>query len=152
MIASLGIDTIRRPKKIKKARFAITKVSLKDISKIIMEFKDLPHEGYVGKRYKQMSTDSHFYLEGKLCKLYDEKWEWPCKNTKTSMQNMSNFNMSTQKMSDLHVCSTDERKSKRVTVNVCSMDESRPKSVHKNGYKREYKKSKIYRGQTFGYG
>ena len=82
LIASLGIDTIRRPKKIKKERFAITKVSLKDISKIIMEFKDLPYEGYVGKRYKHMSTDSHFYLERKLCKIYDEQLDWTCKNTK----------------------------------------------------------------------
>ena len=82
MIASLGINTIRRPKKIEKARFSITEVSLKDLYKIIKEFKDLPYEGYVGKRYKNMSTDSNFYLERKLCKLYDEQLEWPCKNTK----------------------------------------------------------------------
>ena len=65
LIASLGIDTIRRPKKIKKARFSITEFSLKDISKIIKEFKDLPYEGYVGKRYKQMSNRQSFLSRSK---------------------------------------------------------------------------------------
>ena len=39
MITSLGIKTIRRSKKIKKAKFSITGVGLKDISKIIKEFE-----------------------------------------------------------------------------------------------------------------
>ena len=79
-------------------------------------------------------------------------WNGPRKTQKTSMQKMSNSNMSTQKKGDLHVCYTDERDSKRVTINACSMkdselkkkgivvacstDDRRPKSVHKNGYKR----------------
>ena len=58
MVASLGLKTIRRSKKIKKARFAITNVILKDISMVIMEFEDLPHEGSMSKRSKHMPTDS----------------------------------------------------------------------------------------------
>ena len=65
MIASLGINTIRRPKKIEKARFSITEVSLKDLYKVIKEFKDLPYEGYVGKRYKKMSNRQSFLSRSK---------------------------------------------------------------------------------------
>ena len=42
--------------------YNITNVSLKDISKIIKEFKDLYYEGYVQKRSKHVPTDSEFYL------------------------------------------------------------------------------------------
>ena len=52
LITSLGINTIRIPKKNKKARYNITNVSLKDISKIIKEFEKLPYERYVRKRLK----------------------------------------------------------------------------------------------------
>ena len=46
MNTPLGIKIIGRSK-IKKAGYAITIVSLKDISKIIKEFEKLPYEGYV---------------------------------------------------------------------------------------------------------
>ena len=54
---------------------------------------------------------------------------------------MSNSKMSTQNIPNLHVCSTDKSKSKRidadesgsksVNANACSMEESESKSVHK---------------------
>ena len=68
MINSLGINNSRRPKNIKNARFAITKVSLTDISKIIKEYKDVTYESYVRKRYKKMLTEIYFYLAKYLSK------------------------------------------------------------------------------------
>ena len=52
LITSLSIKTIRRPKKKKKARYAITNVGLKHISKIIKKFENFPYEGHVWKRPK----------------------------------------------------------------------------------------------------
>ena len=52
LITSMGIKTIRRSKKDKKARYAITNVSLKDISNNIKDFEKFPYEGYVWKRSK----------------------------------------------------------------------------------------------------
>ena len=49
LITSLGIKTIGRYNKNKKARYAITNVSIKDISKIIKEFENLPYKGYVSE-------------------------------------------------------------------------------------------------------
>ena len=74
MLTSLELQTIRRSKNIKNARFVITEVSLKDLSKIIKEvsiedlsniikkFNNVPYEGFVIKRSKHMPTDSYFYL------------------------------------------------------------------------------------------
>ena len=50
LIASLGLNTIIRLKKIKKARFSITEVSIKDLSNIIKNFKDFTYEGYLRER------------------------------------------------------------------------------------------------------
>ena len=66
LITCLGIKTIIRPKKNRKARYSITKTSLKDIYKIIKGFENLPYEGYVQKRSKKESTDSYFYLSRHL--------------------------------------------------------------------------------------
>ena len=46
LITSLGIKSIIRPKG-KKARYAITNVSMNEISNIIKEFEILPYDGYV---------------------------------------------------------------------------------------------------------
>ena len=62
LITSLGINTNVSPKKYKKARYAITNVSMKDISKIIKEFEKLPYKGYVHNRPKHEPTTSYFYL------------------------------------------------------------------------------------------
>ena len=58
MINSLGLKAKIRPKKYKKLRYAIVKVSKKDLSKIIREFEKLPHEVYEKKRPKHESTDN----------------------------------------------------------------------------------------------
>ena len=66
LITSMGLKTIVMLKKIKKARFYIPNVSLKDCSKIIKEFYNFPFKVYVRKMSKQMPTDSYFYLEDRL--------------------------------------------------------------------------------------
>ena len=68
MITSLGIKTIVISKKNKKARYDITNVSMKDLSKIIKEFEKLPYKGYVQKRPKQEPTDNYFYLARQISK------------------------------------------------------------------------------------
>ena len=58
----MDINTNIRSKKKKKERYAITNVSLMDISKIIKSFEKFPYEGYVRNRSKHEPTDSYFYL------------------------------------------------------------------------------------------
>ena len=60
LIASMGLNTIRGSKKNKQARYAITNVSLKNISKIIKEFEKFPYEIYTWNSYKHEPTDSYF--------------------------------------------------------------------------------------------
>ena len=62
LITSLGIKTNARSKKNKKSRYAITNVSMKDISNIVKDFEKLPYEGYVKKRPKHEPTERYFYL------------------------------------------------------------------------------------------
>ena len=69
LITSLDIKTIVSSKE-KKARYAITSVSMKDLSKIIREFKKLPHKGYVWKRSKHDPDDSYFYLSKALLSVW----------------------------------------------------------------------------------
>ena len=59
LITSLGLN-INVSSKVKKARYAITNVSMKDLSMIIKEFEKLPYKGYVWKRPKHEPTDSYF--------------------------------------------------------------------------------------------
>ena len=151
-ITSLGTKTIRRPKKIKKVRFDITNVSLKDLSKTIKEIEDLLYVGYVMKRYKHMPTYSYFYLSIQLvmCMMRFNIRVGPVRTQMTNMQNMNNSDTSTQKTTnlhvwssdegelkrinanerELHVCSTYKNESKRIIFNTCYLDESEPKSVH----------------------
>ena len=58
VITSMGINTIRRSKKSKKARYAITNFSPKDLSKIIKEFDYFSYECYVRKRFEHVPTYS----------------------------------------------------------------------------------------------
>ena len=57
-----------KSKKHKKLRYAITNVSMKNLSKIIKEFENLLCKGYVRKRSKNESTDSYFYPERHIAK------------------------------------------------------------------------------------
>ena len=63
MITSLGLKTILRSKKIKKARYAITNVSMKDISKIIKEFERFPYKGYVRESSCMTRLSSHAFKQ-----------------------------------------------------------------------------------------
>ena len=58
LITYLGLKTNVRSKKNKEARYDITNVSIKDISKIIKDFEKLPYKGYVRKRLKHEPTDN----------------------------------------------------------------------------------------------
>ena len=72
-----------------------------------MEFEDLTYEGYVRNRYKQMTTDSHFYLARHLekCTMRFNMRVGPVRTKMNTTQNMNNSEMSTQKIPNLHVCS-----------------------------------------------
>ena len=61
LITSLGLKAKARPKKYKKARYAIRNVSKKELSKIIREFYKLPYKSYERMRPKHEPTDSYFY-------------------------------------------------------------------------------------------
>ena len=73
LITSLGIKEKARPNKHKKVRYVIRNVSMKDHSKIIMDFDKLLYKSYESKRNTHDPTDSYFYLARQLCKVYDEK-------------------------------------------------------------------------------
>ena len=65
----MGIKTVIRSKKNKKSRFAITYVSLEDLSKIFKEFRDLNYVGYVPKSSKHVPTESYFYPARQIAKF-----------------------------------------------------------------------------------
>ena len=74
LITSLGFKTKARPQKYKKARYAIGKVSEKDISKIIKKFEKIEKLRYEKKRPKHEPTESYFHLARQLAKfmmIYD---------------------------------------------------------------------------------
>ena len=68
LITSMGLKTLGRSKKDKKARYVITNVSIKDILNIIKEFEKVSCEVYVQKRPKYEPTDSYFYLARQIAK------------------------------------------------------------------------------------
>ena len=105
LIASLGPNTIRRSKKRKKARCVIFKISLQDLSNIIKESEYLPFEGYVQKRHKQVPAGSYFYIEIYLDKFMMKLYMHigPVRKQNNNTQKMNNYDMSTQKIPNLHV-------------------------------------------------
>ena len=68
LITSLGLKTIVRSKKKKKASYAITNVIMNNISKFIREFEKFPYKGCVRNRPKHEPIDSYFYLSIQLSK------------------------------------------------------------------------------------
>ena len=58
LIITMGLNNNLISKKWKKAMYAITNVSLGDLSKIIKDFERLPYKGYVRKVTKHEPTDS----------------------------------------------------------------------------------------------
>ena len=105
LIISLGLKTNVGSKKYKKARYAITNVSMKDLSKIIKEFEKLPYKGYVLKRSKMEPIDSYFYLERQLakCMMRTDALNLHIKLLRTEMTGM-------QYIPVLHICDSDEIK------------------------------------------
>ena len=87
LITSLGFRIIRRSNKIKKARFAITEVSLKYILRLL--------RNYASKRSKHMPTDSYLYLAIQLAECIMSNLHAPVRTQTASMQNMSDYKMST---------------------------------------------------------
>ena len=68
VIASLGLRAKSRPKKYKKARYAIGNFSKKDLPKIIREFENFPYKSYESRRPKHDPTDIYFYLSRQIVK------------------------------------------------------------------------------------
>ena len=58
MITSIGLKAKARPKKYKKARYAIINVINKDLSRIIRGFEKLPYKSYDRRRSKHDPTGS----------------------------------------------------------------------------------------------
>ena len=57
LITSLDPKTISSSRKNKKARYAITSISMKDLSKLIKDFETLPYKVHVRKRSKHEPND-----------------------------------------------------------------------------------------------
>ena len=68
LITSLGFKAKVRPQKYKKARYAIGKVSEKDIFNIIREFEKFEKLSYEKKRPKHESTPGYFHIVRQLSK------------------------------------------------------------------------------------
>ena len=102
MITYICIKIVRRSNKIKKARFAITNVSIKDIYKIIKKSEDLPYEGYVSKSHKKLTTDNYLYISRQLTKCMKRfnMRVGPARTKMTSTQNMNDYEMSTQNITN----------------------------------------------------
>ena len=60
-ITSLGLKAKSRPKKYKKARYAIGNVSTKNLLNIIGDFEKLPDKIYESRNPKHEPTHSYFY-------------------------------------------------------------------------------------------
>ena len=126
LITSIGIKTSVRSKKRKKARYAITNVSMKYLSKIIKDFEKLPYEGYVQKRRKNEPTDSYFYLAIHIsnCMMIYDAFNSCVDPVRTKMTGTKHITIS-------HVFDLDESKSKGIIVDknlsqVCSTYDSEP--------------------------
>ena len=64
LVTALTLKTKVRSKKLKKARYAIGNVSMKDLSKIIKEFEKIVKVPYVKRIPKHEPTSSYYYLFG----------------------------------------------------------------------------------------
>ena len=129
LIIYLGIKTNVMSKKNKKARYAITNVSMKDIYNIIKDFEKLPYTGYAWKRSKHVSTDSYFYLARQLdkCMMRTNAFNLYVDPVRKQINDI-------QQIPILHVCDLYERESKefpadKILSHVCSTDEGESESV-----------------------
>ena len=137
----MGIKTNVRPKENKNSRYAITNVSIKDISNIIKKFERFTYKGYVRNRPKHKPTDSYFYLARQLAKymMRSNAFNSLVELVRTEMTGMKQITI-------LNVCDLDERKPKEIFSDeklsqVCSMDEGELESVIANESYREERQS-----------
>ena len=108
----------------------MTEVSIKYLSNIFKAFKNLTYERYKRNRYKHIPTDSYFYPERKLAKYMMRNLRGPVRTQNMITQKMSNSKIITQKIPNLHVCSTDESEykgiePKRINISTCSTQNSK---------------------------
>ena len=94
---------------IKKARYAIGNVSMKDLSKIIREFEKFEKLPYEKKTPKHEPTDSYFYPSRQLakCMMISDTLNWYDYGGYTEMTAPSS-----------NVYSTYEDESKRIPMNA----------------------------------
>ena len=99
----MGLKAKARPKKYKKARYAIRYVSKKDLSSIIREFDKLPYKSYDRRRPKHEPTGSYFYLARKLvkCMMIADEFNSHVYPVRTEMTD-------TKYIPTSNVCSTDK--------------------------------------------
>ena len=125
LITSLGLKAKVRPKKCKKARYAIGNFSKKDLSKSIREFEKLPYESYERKRPKNEPIDSYFYLARQLakCMMRADALNLHVCPVRTEMT-------ATKQIPTSHVCSLEESEVKEFpfdenVLQICSMDDDK---------------------------
>ena len=89
------------------------------------------------KRSKYEPTDSSFYLEIHInkCMMRHNSHAYPVRTQETNIQKMDIYEMNTQNILDLYVCSSDELKSKRINtdktlLHVCYTEEIKPKKCY----------------------
>ena len=138
MITSLDLKAKARPKKYKKASYAIVNVSKKDLSRIIREFEKLPYEIYERKRPKHEPTDSYFYLARQLakCMLIADALNshiYPVRTKMTATKQIPTLHICSMVKSELkeflvdkklsQIYSTDEDKSNGIIIDEYSMEE-----------------------------
>ena len=95
-----------------------------------MEFEDFPYEGYVSNRSKHIPNDSYLYLSRQIAKFmmrFNMRF-FPVIMQMTNTQKMNNSDIITQNITNLHVCSLYESKSKwinadEIELHICSTDE-----------------------------
>ena len=154
LIISLGLNINLRPKK--KARYAITNVSMRDILKIINGLENFPYKGYVQKRPKHEPTESYFYLERQLSKYTTRYYAFnshvdPVRTELTVIKHIPILHVCDLEKSEskgiladenlLQVCSADKSKSKSVNADESSTKESESESVHKSINTKKNKKN-----------
>ena len=111
---------------------AIINVSMKDLSRIIKDFKKLCYKGYVCKKPKHEPNDSNFYVARQLAKSMtrDGVLNFHAEPVRTEMTG-------THKILTLHVCDLDKIRPKEILagkkiLQVCSINyrESETVIVH----------------------
>ena len=102
-LTALAIKTKVRPKKYKKARYAIGNVSMKDLSNIIKEFEKNVKVPYVKRIPKHEPTSSYYHLVGCIA-------ECMMRSDEHNRHMHSSFAEETALSSNINVTDKDESK------------------------------------------